>query len=194
MSDSLGLASDTGESLTSGTLRAGELIGDALLVVLELRAVLLDIGGKVLLVHGLSASGPRMEQVDKEHELQAEVERNEGEDDAGELINNAENTITHPIRQPLLVVLGALRLEGEETLKSRIANANEGRNVNIADAEHDEGNTGVKSVRGERLSVHASGLLNLLDDIVHFCKFILIITTKVNYDELSQVMIWQKMS
>jgi len=135
-----------------------------------------------------------MEQVDKEHELQAEVEGNEGEDDAGELVNNAENAITHPIRQPLLVVIRLLGLEGQETLKGRVANADEGRNVHVADAEHDESNTSVKSVRGERLSVHARGVLNLFNEIVHFCKFILIITTKVNYDDLTQVMIWHKIS
>ena len=78
-----------------------------------------------------------MEEPDKEDELDEEVEGDEGQDEAGELVHDVEKTEHNPVRQPLLVVVSAFGLESEEGHEAGVGNAEDAGDVGVANAEHD---------------------------------------------------------
>ena len=70
--------------------------------------VLLHIGQDVDVVDGGGTARYWVEEPDEENELEEEVEGDESENKAGELVHDIEESENNPVRQPLLVVVGAL--------------------------------------------------------------------------------------
>ena len=101
--------------------------------------VLVDLGedNGVVTCGGSESAG--VEQVDQESALQEEVEGDEPEDDAGELIDNVKGSKTHPVGQPLLVVVQSVSLEGSETHEGGVGYSEDIGDVGLSDSEHHEG-------------------------------------------------------
>jgi hypothetical protein len=61
-----------------------------------------------------SVEPPGQETPDEEHTLEHPVERDEGEDEIGEELDDAQSSENHPIRQPDCVIVFALALDGQD--------------------------------------------------------------------------------
>ena len=99
--------------------------------------ILLHVGEDVHVVDGGGALGDGVEEPDEEDELDEEVEGDEGQDEAGELVHNVEKAEHDPVGQPLLVVVSALGLESKEGHEAGVGDAEDASDVGVADAEHD---------------------------------------------------------
>jgi hypothetical protein len=117
------------------------------------------------IVHGGGSVGAWVEKIDEESHLQEIVEWNELEDDSGELINNVESAKADPVGQPLLVVLGAFGLKGNETHEGWVSDTNDVGDVRLSNSEHDKSNGSSEAVL-KSLSWLETGLF--LDLIQHF--------------------------
>ena len=108
--------------------------------------ILLHVGEDVGVVDNGRSIADWVEQPNEEDELEEEVEWDECEDEASELVDNVENSEDNPVGEPLLVIVRTLRLESQEGHEARVGDAEQAGNVGVADAEHDEHNTGDEAV------------------------------------------------
>lgn len=103
-----------------------------------------------------------MEQVHQEAQFQEVVEWNEGEDDAGELVDDVEGAEADPVGEPLLVVIKPFGLQGQEAHEGWIGNADEVGDIGGADAEHNGEDACGQGVLHKRFDWGTGGLRNLL--------------------------------
>jgi len=79
-----------------------------------------------------------MEEVDQEAQFQEEVEWDELQDDARELVDDVECTEAHPVRKPLRVVIFSIRLKSNETHEGGVGNTHYIGDIRLSDAKHNE--------------------------------------------------------
>ena len=98
------------------------------------------VGFDVQSIDDWSAKGRGVEEPDEGGKLEHVVERDEVEDEAGELVDHVEDTEYYPVSEPLGIVTQAIRLESVEAHEHRVCNTEESGDDWLADAKHDEGN------------------------------------------------------
>ena len=109
---------------------------DTLLNADDVLLVLLHIRQDVRVVNSGGAARNWVEEPDEEDQLEEEVEWDESKDKAGELVDNVEESEYDPVCEPLLIVIGALRLESEEGHEAGVGDTEQARDVSVTDAKH----------------------------------------------------------
>ena len=134
---------------------------------LDVTLILLDVWLDPIVVDGRSSHDRRVEEIDKEAQLQEVVEWNELQDNSRELVDDVEGSETHPVGKPLLIILKPIRLQGKETHESRIAHTNDVSDVTLADSQHDHDHTRNKRVLHNFGWLLSSHLTDFLHSIIH---------------------------
>ena len=114
-----------------------ESVAHLLLKSINVVLILLHSWENNLVVHGGSSESSWVEKVNQESTLQEEVEWDETQDDSGELVNDVESAKTHPVGEPLLVVIEAFGLKSHEAHECWVSNSNDVSDVSLANTEHD---------------------------------------------------------
>ena len=88
-------------------LRCSARIGKARLDLDNVLLVLLHVGEDIVVVDGGGSLRGRVEEPDEENELEEEVEGDESQNEAGELVDDVKDAENNPVGQPLFVVISA---------------------------------------------------------------------------------------
>ena len=146
----------------SSSLCLVELLLELSLNLLDSSLVLFHVREDEVVVDGGGAHSGWVEEEHKESQLQEIVEWDELENHTGELVDHVEGSETHPVCEPLLVVINSLGLESNETHECWIGNPNDIGNVGLANAKHDEENSCNEGVLKEVLDGNSGCITDLL--------------------------------
>jgi hypothetical protein len=79
-----------------------------------------------------------VEKVHEECEFEHVVEWNPLKNEAGEMINNVEDSEDNPVSEPLFLLRLIVRIETDEGFECWVGNSNKASNVASADSENNE--------------------------------------------------------
>ena len=82
------------------------------------------------------------------------------------MVDNAEEAKRDPVGEPLLIVIGTLRFEGQERHEARVCDADQAGNVCVSNSEHDHDDASNQAIAGDLSWGKSSECSNLF----HFCR------------------------
>ena len=87
-----------------------------------------------------------MEEPDEEGELEEEVEGDELENEAGEMVDDIGDAKHNPVCEPLSIISCSVRFKCEERHEAWVCNAKNACDVGVSDTKHHENNASVECI------------------------------------------------
>ena len=141
-------------------------LSNLLLDSLDVLLILAHVWQNEMIIDGGRALADWVEEPNEEDELEEVVEGDEAEEESSELVDDVEETKDDPIRQPLLIVIFLIGLEGEERHEAGVSDAKEARNVCASNSTHDHDDSTDDTVAENLLRRETSQFGNFVHDVL----------------------------